>query len=135
LFQEINSRGLRSVIEEYSVYGLPIVITENGLADSSDGRRPFFLIDHIRTVGQAIADGYDVRGYYCWTISDNFEWQVGTNARFGLYYVDYRKSGFPRIATHSADVYKEIATKRLIDRKMWDTLASVEYREGSVPAF
>lgn len=133
LYQEIDAHGLRSVIEEYSAYGLPIVITENGLADADDDQRPHYLVDHLQTVAQAIADGYDVRGYYCWTISDNFEWQLGTKARFGVFSVDYSKPGFPRTRTRSAEIFKDIATKRLISRKLWYSVASSRYPVGVLP--
>jgi beta-glucosidase len=78
--------------------GLPIIITENGAAFDdkveSDGRvhddaRIGFLRDHIAAVGAAIADGVDVRGYFAWSLLDNFEWSYGYSKRFGLIHVDY----------------------------------------------
>ena len=78
--------------------GLPIYITENGSAwpDSvaSDGRvhdpdRIDYLHGHLGAVADAIADGADIRGYFAWSLLDNFEWAHGYGKRFGLVYVDY----------------------------------------------
>jgi len=130
MYQEISAPGLRTMIEEYSQYGLPLLITENGEADADDDQRPFFLLEHLYTVGRALADGYDVRGYYCWTISDNFEWASGTGPRFGLFSVDFSKPDFPRTRTRSADVYNAAAQKRRIDQDLWDTWSLPSYPPG-----
>jgi beta-glucosidase len=76
----------------------PIVITENGcsyaVGPDADGvvddqARIDYLDAHLRAVGQAIEEGVDVAGYYCWSLLDNFEWAEGYTQRFGLVYVDY----------------------------------------------
>jgi beta-glucosidase len=76
----------------------PIYITENGRAcddvvtpDGSvhDVDRVHYLDDHLAAMSRAIRDGVDVRGYYCWSLLDNFEWAEGYAKRFGLVYVDY----------------------------------------------
>jgi len=76
----------------------PIYITENGCSchdePAHDGAvhdpdRIAFLDGHLRAVHQAMADGVDVRGYYVWSLLDNFEWAEGYHQRFGLVYVDY----------------------------------------------
>lgn len=77
---------------------LPMMVTENGAAIddevSSDGavhdvRRIDYLTGHIAAVGEAIAQGADVRGYFVWSLLDNFEWAYGYAKRFGITYVDY----------------------------------------------
>lgn len=79
-------------------YKLPIVITENGLSGADwvgldgrvhDGHRIDFLQRYLRELGRAIADGVEVRGYFQWSILDNFEWAEGYKERFGLVHVDY----------------------------------------------
>jgi len=79
-------------------YGRPIVITENGLASMdwihADGRvhdhgRIDFLTRHLHHLRRAIDAGVDVRGYFHWSIMDNFEWAEGYALRFGLVYMDY----------------------------------------------
>jgi beta-glucosidase/6-phospho-beta-glucosidase/beta-galactosidase len=130
MYQEISSRGLRTVIEEYSRYKLPLYVTETGLADADDDQRPYYLVDHLFTVAKAIRDGYDVRGLYVWTISDNFEWAQGTGARFGMYSVDFGAPGFPRTKLRSADCYSAIAHARGIDAATWNAFALAEYPVG-----
>ena len=67
----------------------PIFITENGLADDTDVKRPAFFRDHLNAVCEALKRGMDVRGYFCWSLMDNFEWAHGYSKRFGLYHVDF----------------------------------------------
>ncbi|MQS09915.1 GH1 family beta-glucosidase [Streptomyces alkaliphilus] len=79
-------------------YGLPTVITENGAAfedrPAADGSVPdldriAYLDDHIRAVARARQRGADVRGYFAWSLMDNFEWAYGYAKRFGIVRVDY----------------------------------------------
>lgn len=70
----------------------PVYLTESGCAyhdEVHDQRRIDYLDGHIRAVHRAMADGVDVRGYFVWSIVDNFEWAVGYSQRFGLVHVDY----------------------------------------------
>src|SRR5207302_4563166 len=87
---------LHRLHEEYA--GLPLMITENGAAfddrPDADGRvrdddRIAYLRDHIAVVHEAIRSGVDVRGYFVWSLLDNFEWSFGYSKRFGIVYVDY----------------------------------------------
>ncbi|MEO8206408.1 MAG: family 1 glycosylhydrolase [Chthoniobacterales bacterium] len=68
----------------YNRYHKPIVITENGIATTKDLKRVRYLFNHINAVHEAIADGCDVRGYFVWTLVDNYEWHHGYKAPFGL---------------------------------------------------
>lgn len=83
-------QGLYDAIKDVSVLGLPIYITENGTADNqeNDWRRAKFFKEYLKMVSLAIEDGYDVRGYYCWTLTDNFEWDMGYKPHFGVYSVN-----------------------------------------------
>jgi beta-glucosidase len=72
----------------------PVYITENGCAwpdepGSPDGRRIAFVAAHLEELKRAMADGVDVRGYFYWSLLDNFEWALGYEPRFGLVHVDY----------------------------------------------
>ena len=76
----------------------PIYITENGRASNDlvspegqieDPERIRYVQEHLGAVAQAIAGGVDVRGYYYWSLLDNFEWAEGYAKRFGLVYIDY----------------------------------------------
>jgi beta-glucosidase len=110
---EIHPPGLGRLLREWGARsGRPIYVTENGLADAGDSQRPRFIVDHLSEVSRAIADGVDVRGYYHWSLMDNFEWAEGYWPRFGLYEVDRRT--LARRPRPSAHLYGEIArTRRL----------------------
>lgn len=99
----------------YERYKLPIVITENGMANCDwihadgkvhDPQRIDYLRRHLRELGRAIRDGVPVLGYMQWSIMDNFEWQMGYKQRFGLVYVDYATG--KRIPKDSAHWYKKV---------------------------
>jgi len=86
---EIYPEGLLALLRESRRrYPLPIMITENGVADSAGVHRPMFVRRHAYAVKQAIEEGIDVRGYFHWSLMDNFEWAEGYGARFGLYRLD-----------------------------------------------
>jgi beta-glucosidase/6-phospho-beta-glucosidase/beta-galactosidase len=103
---EIYPDGLRDVLAIAASYGRPVYVTENGVADADDDQRPAFLVRHLAVLDQAIADGVaDVRGYFHWSLVDNFEWSTGYFTRFGLFRVDSRGVLLPR---HSAEVYGRI---------------------------
>ena len=98
---ELYPQGLHEIIMTiHRDYGAPdILVTENGFAmedkvDSggrvSDNARIDFLAAHIAQVARSMADGARVRGYCCWSLLDNFEWDMGWGQRFGLIRVDYR---------------------------------------------
>ena len=96
-------------------YGLPIVVTENGLSMpdwvSLDGAvhdpgRIDFLHRYLLALRRAAAEGVDVRGYFQWSILDNFEWAEGYKHRFGLVHVDYATQ--KRTPKDSAHWYREV---------------------------
>jgi beta-glucosidase len=98
---------------------LPLMVTENGAAFydvvSEDGRvhdadRVSYLHDHIDAVGQAIDAGVDVRGYFLWSLLDNFEWAWGFDRRFGIIRVDYES--LQRTVKDSARWYAELIRTR-----------------------
>lgn len=88
-------------------YGVPMLVTENGLADAADVQRSRFLLDHLAWLHKAIAEGADVRGYLHWSLLDNFEWAYGFGPRFGLVEVDYET--FERRLRPSGELFGEIA--------------------------
>ena len=87
---EIFPHGIYRIIKKLEEYNLPIYITENGLADADDSKRWSFIFHHLWEIHQAIKDGADVRGYFYWSLLDNFEWDKGFWPRFGLVEVDYK---------------------------------------------
>jgi beta-glucosidase len=98
-------------------YGdIPFYITENGAAfydppaagpeGIEDPLRVNYLRDHLRVVRRLLADGLDVRGYYVWSLLDNFEWSLGYSKRFGIVHVDYETQR--RTPKASARFYAEV---------------------------
>ncbi len=96
-------------------YELPIVITENGMANCDwihrdgkvhDPQRVDYLARYLSEYGRAIDDGVVAKGYFLWTIMDNFEWAYGYRQRFGIIYVDYATG--KRTLKDSAYWYKDI---------------------------
>ncbi|MDJ1130449.1 GH1 family beta-glucosidase [Streptomyces iconiensis] len=86
------SETLRTFRDRYGDRLPPIMITENGCAypeAADDARRIAFLDGHLRELHAAVAEGIDVRGYFVWSLMDNFEWAEGYSQRFGLVHVDY----------------------------------------------
>ena len=81
--------GLYRALHTISSLGVPIYITENGLADSSDKIRPIFIKRYLYATSKALKDGLDIRGYFYWSLMDNFEWAKGYEMKFGLYKVDF----------------------------------------------
>ena len=81
---EIHPEGLRHVLRHVGRFGLPVYITENGIATTDDRQRRHFIQEHLLAAAQAIADGVDLRGYFHWSLLDNFEWAEGYSMHFGL---------------------------------------------------
>ena len=109
----IDPDALRRAIENlWQEFHLPILVTENGVADEDDELRPRFIVDHLTAVAAAIAAGADVRGYLHWTAMDNFEWAEGYSKRFGLLAVD--RVTLERTPKPSAAVFAEVCRTRTI---------------------
>ncbi len=87
---ELYPKGIYHVLKNLKRYKKPIYITENGLADASDEKRAKFVKENIFWTHKAMRDGVDVRGYFYWTLLDNFEWDKGFLPRFGLLEVNYK---------------------------------------------
>jgi beta-glucosidase len=79
---------MRLVLNELRGLGKPVYVTENGLATDDDEWRQRYITETLSNVQLAIADGVDVRGYFHWTNTDNFEWARGYATHFGLIGVD-----------------------------------------------
>ncbi|MEX0939848.1 MAG: family 1 glycosylhydrolase [Candidatus Babeliales bacterium] len=102
----MSPETLYQAIVDLSDLGKPIYITENGVADAKDCLRENFIREYLSSVQKAIADGYDVRGYYYWTLMDNFEWNDGFSMKFGLYDVDFITQ--KRTLRKGAEIYRDM---------------------------
>jgi beta-glucosidase len=87
-------------------------VTENGIADAADAKRARFLVAHLAQLEAALASGVDVRGYFHWSLLDNFEWAEGYGPRFGLVAVDYATQA--RTVRPSGELYARIARTRAL---------------------
>jgi len=92
-------------------YGLPMYVSENGTADVPNAEIGIqYLTSHLTALQQAVREGADVRGYFWWSLIDNYEWNHGMNMRFGMFAVDETDPAKPRTARPIAEVYRRIAT-------------------------
>ncbi|MBU6153356.1 MAG: family 1 glycosylhydrolase [Bdellovibrionales bacterium] len=115
----IDPNGLLELLREISqrFKGLPILITENGIADSTDWLRPAYLIEHLKAVEHALQEQIPVRGYFVWTLSDNLEWSDGYCPKFGLWSVE-RKNGLLRTPRASFGIFQEIVKTRMVSGEL-----------------
>jgi beta-glucosidase len=89
---DIYPEGLYGMLLKVKKYGLPVIITENGICTSDDGQRWEYIAAHLKNIHRAITEGVPVAGYLYWSLLDNFEWDKGFGPRFGLIDIDYRTS-------------------------------------------
>jgi len=110
---EVYPESIYHSLRELRKYKLPIIITENGIADSKDERRGDYIRKNLINVHRAMRDGADVQGYLHWSLLDNFEWDKGFWPRFGLVEVDYKTQ--KRIVRKSAKEYAKIIRANAVE--------------------
>jgi len=108
--------GFEAGIKWAEKFHKPIVITENGIEDSKDQLRPQYLIEHIHKLWRAVNLSVPVKGYFHWTLVDNFEWERGWSQRFGLWRLNLPDQA--RIKTISAELYAQICKSNSITSEM-----------------
>lgn len=88
---EIYPKGLYKALSKIHKHfkNMPIIITENGLADANDSKRIQFITTHLTEMKKALKKGVNIQGYCYWSLLDNFEWIEGFGPRFGLIEVNY----------------------------------------------
>ncbi len=116
LYGEIYPAGVERVINRVAVFGKPIYVTENGVADAQDRLRPWVIARALKGVHDALSKGIDVRGYFHWSLVDNFEWADGWTMRFGLVELDTATQA--RTPRPSAALYRAIAQSNALTREM-----------------
>jgi beta-glucosidase len=84
----LYAEGIYRAIKTASELKVPMLITENGIADAKDNLRDLFIRRYLYAVSKAIKEGYNVIGYLYWTLLDSFHWQFGFEMKFGLCHVD-----------------------------------------------
>jgi beta-glucosidase len=113
--------GLYQAIQWALRFKLPILITENGVEDASDQLRPRYMIQHLHQVWRAVNFNFPVKGYFHWTLVDNFEWERGWTQRFGLWELDTVTQA--RRKRPSADLYTEICRENGISSEAAERFA------------
>lgn len=88
----INPKGLENTLLRLKKYKVPIYITENGVADAKDINRERFIKEMLVSCFKAIEKGVDLKGYFYWSLTDNYEWHEGFWPRFGLVEIDYKNN-------------------------------------------
>lgn len=103
----VHPDGLRQMLHRAARTGLPLYVTENGIATEDDAERVAYLRSHVAAVAAALAEGVDVRGYLHWSAFDNFEWAEGYRPRFGLVAVGRDFIRTPKPSAHTfADIIR-----------------------------
>jgi beta-glucosidase len=88
---DLNPADIQHTLERlHDKYHLPIIVTENGLADGEDAHRQWWITQTLAGMKKAIDNGVVLQGYLHWSLLDNFEWDKGTWPRFGLAAIDYK---------------------------------------------
>lgn len=96
-----------------SSYGVPVIVTENGVENDEDTFRREYLAEHIHQLWRAWSNGMPIRGYYHWSLVDNFEWENGWSYRFGLWRLNIETQ--ERTKRPSVDFYEQICRKNCLD--------------------
>jgi beta-glucosidase len=120
-YGEVRPEGLYLALKQLAPYGKPIYITENGVPDHDDDVRPRSIATHLAEASRAIRERVDLRGYYYWTLVDNFEWAAGWSLKFGLYGLDEQTG--ERKPTTSAAVYARIAQANGVPQAVLERVA------------
>ena len=98
--------GFDQALRWASKFNHPIITTENGIEDSKAQLRPQYLVEHVHRLWRAANLSYLFKGYFHWTLVDNFEWERGWTQRFGLWRLNTENQ--TRIRTKSVDLFSQI---------------------------
>jgi beta-glucosidase len=111
-----DPEGMFEALKWAKSFNLPILVTENGIDDADDLIRPAYLAQNIHQMWRAVNFNYPIKGYFHWTLVDNFEWERGWTQRFGLWELDLETQA--RRKRPSADFYAEICKENGISGEM-----------------
>ena len=111
----LYAEGFYRALKTISEVEVPIYVTENGLADDKDTVRPLFIERYLYALNQAIKERIDIRGYFYWSLMDNFEWAEGYSMKFGLYEVNLETQ--ERKLRKGSQPFIDMVTKRGADER------------------
>jgi beta-glucosidase len=126
-YGEAHPEAVSHAVRDYAELGKPLLVLENGVPDHSDRIRPWVMVNTLREIAGLIQEGYDVRGYFHWSLVDNFEWNEGWTLRFGLYELDHATQA--RRPRPSAELYRNIIACNGLSPEIL-----AEYAEAPCPA-
>jgi beta-glucosidase len=118
--------GFLTALKNATRYNLPIYVTENGVEDADDHLRPRYLVEHLHQMWRAANFNWQIKGYFHWSLVDNFEWERGWTQRFGLWELEVNSQARRKRA--SVDLYRAICEANALSSEMVRA-----YAPGSVP--
>ena len=107
--------GFYEALHTISTLKKPIYVTENGVADQGNNIREIFIKRYLYALNKGLQDGLDIRGYFYWTLMDNFEWAEGYKMKFGLYKVDFETQ--ERTLRESSNLFAKMVKKPGVDSR------------------
>lgn len=122
-----DPHGMYQVLNWALDFNVPLIITENGVDDSDDRLRPRYLIQHLHQAWRAVNMSWPIKGYFHWTLVDNFEWERGWTQRFGLWELDVETQA--RRKRPSADLYAEMCLENGLTSDMVSRYAPEVYAQ------
>ncbi len=125
---EVYPQAILRVARRLAPLGKPIYVTEHGVADRDDRLRPWLLASAVRALHAGLAEGIDLRGYFHWSLVDNFEWAEGWSTRFGLLALDPQTQ--ERTPRPSATLYSQIARANALTPAMLTGFGEATARAG-----
>ena len=113
--------GMFDALKWAAHFGLPVFVTENGIEDADDSLRPEYLVEHIHQVWRGLNYNWPIKGYFHWSLVDNFEWERGWTQRFGLWGLNPETQA--RIRRKSVDLYEAICKANALTSDMVEKYA------------
>ncbi len=113
--------GFAEALRWANSFNLPIIITENGVNDIEDRLRPRYILQHLHQLWRAVNFNFPIKGYFHWSLVDNFEWERGWTQRFGLWALDLKTQ--QRTRRPSANLYADICRENGITSAMVEKYA------------
>jgi beta-glucosidase len=130
---ERHPRGLEAaLLNMHRQWGLPMYLTEHGSSSTDEAFRERDLRENLASLHRAIVSGVDMRGFYYWSLLDNFEWQFGYSKKFGLLSVDFSNDQRPRTMKALGRTYGTICSQNAIPAN-WDSFNEPNGRPVRLP--
>ena len=109
-------QGLFKALKWGRQFNVPMIVTENGIENQNDHLRRKYLIEHIHQLWRAVNFNFPVKGYFHWTLVDNFEWERGWTQKYGLWELNLETQS--RSKRPSADMFAEICRSNSISSEI-----------------